>query len=58
MSTDATHTWLSSAASRDVAPPLVPDVQRLVAEGRAEWMQDRVVHLGSGTQKRLETLRS
>lgn len=46
------YQWLSSATSRDVVPHLVRDVQQLVDEGRAEWMADRVVHLGDGMQKR------
>lgn len=46
------YQWLSSATSRDVVPHLVCDVQQLVDDGRAEWMPDRVVHLGDGMQKR------
>lgn len=44
--------WLRSASSKDVPPALVHQVQRLVAEGVAEWMPDRIVLVGGERMKR------
>lgn len=44
--------WLRGATSRDVVPALVHQVQRLVNEGVAEWMPDRVVPVGGVRVKR------
>lgn len=44
--------WLREASSRDVPPALVHQVQRLVSEGVAEWMPDRVVWVGGQRVKR------
>lgn len=44
--------WLREAASRDVPPVLVHQVQRLVDEGVAEWMPDRVVVVDGQRVKR------
>lgn len=44
--------WLRGATARDVAPRLVHQVERLVREGVAEWLPDRVVVVDGRREKR------